>query len=454
MTPLGLACGIPSVSSEDLPGLQLIQQKIDPTRIEDVSAEVRRQLARLPLGDRIAPGDSVALTAGSRGIADIVPVLREAVASLRRLGAEPFVVPAMGSHGGGTAAGQEELLAGYGIHAESVGAPVRASMEVVEIGRHPLDGPIFLDRTAAEADHIGVVARVKPHTGFSGAIESGLVKMMMIGLGKHEGAKEYHRALLRAAWEPFARSVAETILRRADILFGLAIIENARDETAHIEGLRPDEFLLREPELLERARRNMPRLPFAEADLLIIDQIGKDVSGSGADTNVIGRKPSGDWNTSEGVAHGPKIARLFIRGLTEATHGNAAGIGLADFTTDRLVEAMDYKATVINCLTANHPLAAAIPVHFRTDREAIVAALATVGLRDPRQAKVMWIRDTLHVEELAVSTHYDIAAADPKVEVLAALPWPFDAEGNLKSWWESQKLAGNPQGREGFPALP
>lgn len=419
---------------ECLPALQIVRQRIATSRVADIPTEVHRQLDRIELGRSIQRGDSVALTAGSRGISNIDSVLREVVVHLRNLGAEPFVVPAMGSHGGGTAAGQEELLAGYGIHAESIGAPIRASMEVVEIGRHCHDGPIYLDRAASEADHIGIIGRVKPHTGFSGTIESGLVKMMMIGLGKHAGAKEYHRVLLRTPWEPFAREVAKTILRKSRVRFGLAIVENARDETAVIEGVLAQDILRREPELLELARRNMPTLPFAEADLLIIDQIGKDISGSGADTNVIGRKPSAHWNDSEAWRSGPRIARIFVRGLSAATHGNATGIGLADFTTDRLVAAMDYKATVINCLTANHPLAAAIPVHYPSDREAIHAALATVGLVDMSQAKVLWIADTLHVEELAVSVNYELSHATPKVDVVAPLAWPFDRDDNLQVW--------------------
>jgi hypothetical protein len=426
--------------------MKLVRQKLDAPRVADVAAAVRSELGRLGLERTIRPGDTVALTAGSRGIADLVPILRETIRYLRDAGAAPFIVPAMGSHGGGVAEGQVAVLKGYGVTPENVGAPIRASMEVVEVGRHSMGGPIFLDRIASEADHIGVVARVKPHTGFSGAFESGLIKMMMVGLGKHEGAKEYHRVLLRTSWEPFARATAETLLRVAPIRFGLAVVENARDESARIEAVAPEKFLAREPELLSLARRLAPRLPFAEADLLIIDRIGKDVSGSGADANVIGRKPLGDWNDRSGPRAGPRILRIFVRDLSDATRGNAAGIGLADFTTDRLVAKMDYRATVVNCITANHPLAAAIPVHFPSDREAIETALGTIGLSDPSGAKVLWIRDTLRTEILAVSDACDAMQADPALEHLGPLDWRFDDLGNLMEW------SGGEQGPDDDPS--
>jgi hypothetical protein len=411
--------------------LALVRQRIDTRREKDVASAVRREMTQMGLERQISAGDSVALTAGSRGIADVVPVLRETVRWLREQGADPFVVPAMGSHGGGTAEGQQAILHSYGITPESVEAPIRASMDVVEIGRHPMGGPVYLDRIAAQANHIGIVARIKPHTGFTGSIESGLVKMMMIGLGKHEGAKEYHRVLVRHAWEPFARTVARTVLERAPIRFGLAIIENALDETAAVEGVAADAFLDREPALLELARKHMPRLPVDEVDLLIIDEIGKDVSGAGADTNVIGRKPALDWNERDVRNPRPLVHRIFVRGLTKASHGNAAGIGLADFTTDRLVQSMDYQATVINCLTANHPLGAAIPVKFPTDRQAIEAAVNTVGLERWGDAKIAWITNTLHIERLALSTTYDLSTTEPAVDVVATADWPFDDAGNL-----------------------
>jgi hypothetical protein len=414
-----------------LPGLRLVRQKVDSTREVDISAAVKRELDRLKLGSTIKPGESIALTAGSRGIANIPTILRATVEVLRSLGAKPFIVPAMGSHGGGTAEGQREVLASYGITEAAVNAPIRASMEVVRIGDHPEGGPVYIDRIASQADHIGIVARVKPHTSFQGSIESGLVKMMMIGLGKHEGAKEYHRILVRQPWEPFARSIAPIVLAKTPVRFGLAIVENALDETAHIEGVPANQFLEREPALLRIAKRHMPRLPVDEVDLLIIDEIGKDISGSGADTNVIGRKPSGDVNERDVRNTRPLVHRIFMRELSHHSHGNAAGIGLADFTTDRLVASMDYPSTVINCLTANHPLAAAVPIHFPSDREVIDAAIGTVGLKSWTDAHITWIIDTLRVEYLAVTATYDLSRMDPAVEVITDLPWKLDEKGNL-----------------------
>jgi len=414
-----------------LPGLRLVRQKVDSTREEDIAAAVKREMDLLKLGSTIKPGDSVALTAGSRGIANIPTILRATVDVLRGLGAEPFIVPAMGSHGGGTAEGQTEVLASYGITEETAGAPIKASMEVIRIGDHPEGGPVYIDKIASHADHIGIVARVKPHTSFQGSIESGLVKMMMIGLGKHEGAKEYHRILVRKPWEPFARSIAPIVLAKTPVRFGLAIVENALDQTAHIEGVPANQFLDREPALLQLAKKHMPRLPVDEVDLLIIDEIGKDISGSGADTNVMGRKPTGDVNERDIRNVRPLVHRIFMRELSHHSHGNAAGIGLADFTTDRLIASMDYQSTVINCLTANHPLAAAVPIHFPSDREVINAAITTVGLKSWLDARITWIIDTLRVEYLAVTSTYDLRLADPAVEVITEIPWALDANGNL-----------------------
>jgi hypothetical protein len=357
-------------------------------------------LESLDLPRKVRPGQTVALTAGSRGIAGIPVLLRAAVAFLKKLGARPFLVPAMGSHGGGTAEGQRGILESYGITEEFVGAPIRSSMEVVPVGTTAEGYPVLLDRHASEADHIAVVARVKPHTGFHGPIESGLMKMMMIGLGKHQGALAYHRILLEDPFDRVVRSVGRVMLSRAPIAFGLAVVENAYDETALVEGVRPEEFEPREEELLVLAKRWLAQLPCHDADLLIVDEIGKDISGSGMDTNIVGRKRAFRGQSEDGQ---PKMRHIFVRGLTRHTHGNAAGIGLADFTLTRLVREMNYKATVINCLTAGYPEGANLPVHFETDREVLDAALAIIGNRPASDARVMRIRNTLHVEEVEVS---------------------------------------------------
>jgi hypothetical protein len=407
-----------------------LRQKFERPRIDDVAGAVRAALSGLDLGRRIRPGQSVALTAGSRGIANIPLVLRSAVQFLHDLGARPFLVPAMGSHGGGTAEGQRHVLESYGITEDFVGAPIRASMDVVSLGTTGEGFPVVLDRHAAAADHIGVVARVKPHTSYHGPIESGLLKMMMIGLGKHAGALNAHRLLLEVPYDQVVRSVSRTVRARAPIAFGLALVENAYDETACVEAVAPADFEPREEQLLVRAKRWMARLPFHEADLLVVDEIGKEISGSGMDTNIVGRKRAFRTQTLENQ---PAMRFIFVRDLSERTHGNAAGIGLADFTTSRLVRAMDYRATVINCLTSGYPDSANLPVHLDSDREVLDAALAILGTRPPVDARIQRIRNTLALEEVEVS---EACLAEPsrKTEFTPlgpAQPLHFDASGNL-----------------------
>ncbi len=417
------------------PKMLRVRQKFDRPKVEDVAATVRAELEKLDLAKRIKPGQSVALTAGSRGITNIPLILQSVACFLKDLGAKPFLVPTMGSHGGGTAEGQRKVFESYGITEAFVGAPIRASMAVVSVGSTPEGFPVVVDRHAAEADHIGVVARVKPHTGFHGPIESGLLKMMMIGLGKHAGALAYHQILLEYPFDQVVRSVGRTISARAPIAFGLGIVENAYDETARIEAVRPEEFERREEEMLVLAKRWLPRLPFREADLLVVDEIGKDISGSGMDTNVVGRKRA--FRLSPGPSDQPVMRLIFVRGLSAKTHGNAAGIGLADFTTNRLVRAMDYKATVINCLTAGYPEGATLPVHFETDREVLDAALAIIGTRLPEAGRVQRIRNTLCLEEVDISEPcLEQANGGSTFEILGtANPLALDAEGNLAGEW-------------------
>jgi hypothetical protein len=368
--------------------------------VTDIAVAVRSEMQKLELGRQVKPGHTVALTAGSRGIANIPLVLRSVVQFLKDLGAKPFLVPAMGSHGGGTAEGQRAVLESYGITEAYVGAPIRASMEVISLGTTSEGFPVVLDKYASGADHIGVVARVKAHTSYHGPIESGLMKMMMIGLGKHVGASNYHRILLENPYDQVVRSVGRTMRAKAPIAFGVALVENAYDETARIEAVRAEEFEPREEALLEVSKRWLARLPFQEADLLIVDEIGKEISGSGMDTNVVGRKRAFKMKPPDNQ---PTMRFIFIRGLSEKTHGNAAGIGMADFTTTRLVKAMNYQATVINCLTSGYPEGANLPVHLDSDREVVDAALQIVGTRAPHDARIMRIRNTLSLEEVEVS---------------------------------------------------
>jgi hypothetical protein len=415
------------------PRLVRLQQHFERPRIGDVGQAVASALERLDLGRSIRPGQTVALTAGSRGIANIPLVLKSVADHLKRLGARPFIVPAMGSHGGGTAEGQRKILESYGITEDFVGVPIQAAMDVVSLGSTAEGYPVVLDRHAAEADHIAVIARVKPHTAYQGPIESGLLKMLMIGLGKHVGALAYHRILVEQPYDQVVRSVSRLHCAKAPVTFGVALVENGYDETALIEAVAPADFERREEELLRQARSWLARLPWREADLLIVDEIGKNISGSGMDTNVVGRKRAFRGQSSEGQ---PKMRHIFVRGLTATTHGNATGIGLADFTVSRLVKAMNYQATVINCLTAGYPEGANIPVYFDTDRQVLDAALAIMGTRTPEQGRVVRIKNTLELETLQASeaclnepvreTEFSVTS-DPE-------PIRFDAEANLTPW--------------------
>jgi len=414
-----------------LPTMYRIRQQLERPILTDIAATVQRELARLDLGQRIRPGQRVALTAGSRGIANIPQILKAVADYLKSLGARPFLIPTMGSHGGGMAAKQRSILESYGITEEYVGVPILASMETVEVGTTPEGWPVLLDRHAHEADHIAVIARIKPHTAFHGPIESGLLKMMLIGLGKHAGALWYHRLLIEQPYDRVVRSVARTLLARAPIAFGLGIVENGYDETAWIEAIAPEHFESREEALLVEARRLLPKLPVRTGDLLIVDRIGKEISGSGMDTNVVGRKRA--FRGQPAPAEMPNYRLIFVRGLSAKTQGNASGIGLADFTTKRLIEQMNYADTVTNCLTAGYPEGAFIPVYMNNDREVIEAALKIIGLRESHQARVVRIVDTLHVDEVEVS---QAVLDDPHpqtcFEVIAGLgPYRFDDQGNL-----------------------
>jgi len=412
-----------------LPRLFRVRQTFSGPRLSDIPSAVRAALAKLNLGQRIKPGQSVALTAGSRGVANIPVILKSTVRFLRDLGAQPFLVPAMGSHGGSTAEGQREVLESYGITEAVVGAPIRSSMEVVEIGRTPEGWPVYLDKIASSADHIGVVARVKPHTDYSGPIESGWMKMMMIGLGKQAGAAWYHRVLLDLPYDSVVRSVGRIVRQKAPIAFGLAAVENAYEQTALIDAALPGDFEPVEEKLLIQAKEWLARLPFQQADLLIVDEIGKEISGAGMDSNVVGRKraPHTDPLTNQ-----PAMRYIFVRGLSAHTHGNAAGLGSADFTTTRLVRTMSYRDTVINCVTAGYPNGASLPVHYDEDRQVIQAVLNILGLREPQDARIMRIRNTLQLEYVEVSEPC-LRELKPmtQIEVLGPADWTFDAQGNL-----------------------
>jgi hypothetical protein len=415
------------------PRMIKVQQQFEAPRVDDIPGTVKAQIDGLNLSGKVKKGDTVAITVGSRGINEIHVITKAIVEALKALGAAPFIVPAMGSHGGGTAEGQRQIIESYGVTEEFVGCPIRATMEVVQVGTVEGKVPVYFDKYASEADHVVVSGRVKPHTGFVGEIESGLHKMMLIGLGKHKGAAIYHQAIVHYSFDRIIRGVAQQVIDKCGILFGLAMVENQYDQTAMIDAVPPEKFAEREKELLILARKWMPRLPFDRVDLLVIDAMGKNISGSGIDTNVVGRKYN-DHAAAE--KEFPKVTRILVRGLTPETHGNAAGIGMAEYCHKRLVDAMNVEATVINCMTGNAPSGAAIPVHFATDRECLEKALQTVGFVEPQNARVLRIRNTLHLGELLVSEAYEkeLAGRDDLSVLAPAADMEFDAQGDLLDW--------------------
>ena len=406
-----------------LPKIALIKQKFKSPAIKDIPGEIRIEMSGLGLTPKIKKGDTVAITSGSRGITNIDLITKTVIEELKNLGLKPFLVPAMGSHGGGTAEGQRDVLQKYGISEETMGVPVKSSMDVVEIGRSEYGIPVYLDKNASEADHVVVLNRIKVHTRFTGTIESGIVKMLLIGLGKREGATMYHRAINQYSFDQIIKSVAPIILSNVKILFGLGILENAYEDIAKIKAMNPDEILEVEPELQAESVELLAKLPFSLPDLLIVDEMGKDLSGTGMDTNIVGKK-------TQPVSG---AARIFVRDLTPKSHGNACGIGLADFTTQRLVDKIDYNATYVNCITGQRPEGAKIPMTFKTDREAIDAALSTSGLIKPENAKIMWIKNTLELEEVVVSESFTKGIENNKnIKLLSPFKEiEFDQSGNL-----------------------
>jgi len=411
------------------PRMYRICQTFDRSSVRNIGESVRAELNRLPVREKLRPGHRVAITAGSRGISDISLILKTIAQYLHLLGAQPFLFPAMGSHGGGTAEGQTTLLKHYQITEEAIGAPILSSMEVVEIGQTEIGLPVYMDKHASQADHIIVVNRIKPHTKFKGSIESGLMKMMAIGMGKQKGAELLHRAAIEYGFQKIIEDVAKVVLKKAPILFGLGIVENGYDEIAKVVGFMPEEIECGEKELLVQAKAMMPKLPFENIDLLIVDEMGKDISGVGMDPNVTGR----NRDIMGTFPHPTEIKRLFVRDLTPSSKGNAIGVGLADLTTKRLVEKIDYAVTYMNCITAISLEKAAIPMHFETDREAIQVALDSIGLIPLDRSKIVRIKNTLQLDEVEVSEAYEKELLQRSDLEIMEGPYAmgFDSQGNL-----------------------
>jgi hypothetical protein len=411
------------------PNMFHIRQVFDAPRIPDIEGALDRELESVRIKSLLKKGARVAITAGSRGVANIDLILRHLVRILKENSAKPFLVPTMGSHGGGTAEGQIEVLKSFNITEESIGAPIISSMDVVEIGKSRFGFPVMVDRHTAEADGIIVLNRIKPHTEFEGPIESGLMKMMAIGMGKHRGCLEVHKQTVNFGYKEVIPEIGGVILENLPVLFGIGIVENIYDETAIIRAVPSARFLTEEKKLLVEAKRLMARLPFDKADVLIVDKMGKNLSGTGMDTNVIGRI----MFIGEKEPEHPKITRVVVLDLTEASHGNAVGIGLADYATERLVSKVDHGVTAINCITAMSPEKGRIPIVLKTDKEAVEAALNTIGAVDPDKARVIHIKNTLEIGELEASAAFmEEVEKREELKLIEKLgPLAFDSEGGL-----------------------
>ena len=414
------------------PEMALVRQKLPAQKVEDIPAAVQNALQDLHIESSAKPGESVAVGVGSRSITQLSVIVGQCLRFLKQQGLKPFIVAAMGSHGENTPEGEISVLAGLGITESATGVAISAAQDVAEVGKLDIGIPVLMDRGAAEADHIVVINRVKPHTKFRGPIESGLTKMLTVGLGKGQGAAMYHGAAVQHTFA-ILEDAARQILKGRSILFGLAVLEDGYKDVARICAVRPDNWFEAEHTLLQDARSMMPRIPFDPVDILIIDEIGKDISGIGMDSNVTGRHRDivGDFYTA------PHVKRIFVRALSPASDGNGNGIGLADVTTQRLLDAIDLEKTYTNALTAISPEKAAIPMHFPTDRQCLQACLKTIGLLAPEQARIIRIKNTLAIERLLVSRALEgEVASNPNLKIVG--PWQptaFDEEGNLYEDW-------------------
>jgi hypothetical protein len=401
----------------------------NPLGEEGVVSAVQREFARLNLGEKIGPGKTVALGAGSRGIASINLIVKTLVEEVKKLGGEPFVFPAMGSHGGGTAEGQREVLEALGITEEYVGCPIKSSMETIDLGKSPSGLPVYFDKNASQADAVIITNRVKAHTNFRGEVESGLMKMLSIGTGKHNQAIAIHSYGVKGLQE-FIPEIGRAILERAPVVAGFAILEDAYHSVSKIVGVAPQDFYRVEAELLVEAKRTSPALPAKDIDILIVDQMGKNISGAGMDTNVIGRVGLPDnfaWDE-------PRIRAIIALDLTEESHGNAVGIGLADLVVKRLADKVDFTKTIINAVTGGGPLHAALPPTFNSDREALRVALDyLLGPTRPEDARVIRIKDTLSLNKMQVSEALvrELRGRDGFSFEGEPAEFSFNAEGNL-----------------------
>lgn len=414
------------VKDVKLPDMIEVRQSFPRPQVTDVEKAVLEELHRERIQETIKPGMTVAVTGGSRGVCNIPVILKAIVSFCREQGAVPFIFPAMGSHGGGTAEGQRSMLHSLGVTEEFCGCEIRASMDVTQIGTTAEGHPVYIDAYAAAADAVIVVNRIKPHTAFRGPYESGLMKMMTIGMGKHAGAQVCHRAGF-GQMHHLVPLFGHEVLKSGKIAFGLAILENAYDETCYMEALLPDEFESREPELLKKAYGLMGRLQFDHADVLIVDEIGKDYSGEGADPNISGAFPT-PYATG-----GLSAERRVCLGLSEASHGCGYGCGLFDTISRRLYDQLDLDATYTNAITNTVLTAVQIPMMLPNDRDAIRTALRSCNHADQDDPKIIRIANTAHIKKIYISTALiEEAKKNPNLRLIGEpKPFPFDEEGNL-----------------------
>lgn len=379
-----------------LPKMTRVKQIFHAPVIFDVAKNLRSEICSV--SSHVQPGMRVAIAVGSRGIANLSLLVKTLGEELRGLGAEPFVVPAMGSHAGATAEGQREFLAGYGVSLAETGVPVESSMDVVQVGETNGGIPVFFDRLAFEADLVVPLARIKPHTDFKGPIESGLCKMLAIGLGKHKGCSRLHEEGF-GKFDRLLPDVASVILKNCRIGFGIAVVENAYDQTAIIRAIAADNILLDEPQLLLQAKELMPRIMVDVIDVLVVGEIGKDISGAGMDPNIVGR-------TTEGILpefSGPSIQKIVVLDLSDKTHGNACGVGVADFITEQAANKINTTATYANCIASANPRSGAIPIVMKDAEEALRAAVQTCTGIDRSRIRMVTIKNTLDLAHIHVS---------------------------------------------------
>jgi hypothetical protein len=419
-----------NIISFQYPEVALVKQKLYKSAIPDVPYTVLESLKSLPLENGINPGQTVAVAVGSRGIHRVDTVVLHCLKFLMSKGLKPFIVPAMGSHGGATPDGQLTVLAKLGITEEGMGVKIIADMDVTEVGQLSSGTRIYFSQYALQADHFVVINRVKPHTKFRADIESGLCKMLTIGMGKKKGAAEFHgRAIMNSFG--IIEEAAELLLAKGNMLFGLALLEDGYGDLARVEAVFPNALIKHEKKLLKEARSLMGSIPFDFIDVLVIDFFGKNISGIGMDSNVTGRHRDivGDFFAA------PHAKRIFVRDLTPESDGNGTGIGLADVTTRRLVESLDLQKTYANALTAISPEKAAIPIYLDTDRQALDACIQTAGLDSILDARMVRIKDTASLELLQVTAAFEAeVTANPNLEQLT--PWgpiEFDGKGNLRA---------------------